>query len=53
MKKKISNLFDIPSSYAKLWRETNFHACEFPRSGSKAIDVEERREEEKEKSESQ
>ena len=32
------------SSYAKILGETNFHTCEFPRSGSTAKDGEEKRE---------
>ena len=32
----------IPSSYAKIWRETNFQFREYPRSGSKAMSVERR-----------
>ena len=35
----------ISSSYAKILGETNFQPREFPRSGSKAKDVEERRRE--------
>ena len=33
---------DIPSSYAKIWGETNFQPWEFPRSGSKVEGVEEK-----------
>ena len=39
---------DIPSSYAKLLGETNFHAREIPRSGSKAKDGEKKKKREKE-----
>ena len=46
--KQIKLLLHISSSYAEILRETKFHPREFPRSWSKAIDVEER-----EKSESQ
>ena len=31
----------IPSSYARMWGETNFQLREYPRSGSKAMSVEE------------
>ena len=41
--------FYIPSSYAKILGETKFQLRKFPRSGSKAIDVERDREREKEK----
>ena len=37
-------LKDIPSSYAKILGETNFHARVFPRSGSKGEDGKEERE---------
>ena len=37
----------ISSSYAKILGETNFQPCEIPRSGSKAKDVEKKREEER------
>ena len=46
-KKNILFLLHISSSYAKIWGETKFQPQEFPRSGSKAIDIEERREERK------
>ena len=39
---KIS-VFDIPSSYAKIWGETNFQPWEFPWSGSRAKKGEEKR----------
>ena len=35
--------FCISSSYAKIFGETNFHAREIPRSGSKAKDGEEKK----------
>ena len=38
--KKIFFVLDISSSYAKILGETNIHAREFPRSGSKAKDGE-------------
>ena len=41
-------LLHISSSYAKIWGETKFQPLEFPRSGSKAINVEREREREKE-----
>ena len=46
---KITILFflDIPSSFAKILGETNFHTREIPRSGSKAKDGEERKRERK------
>ena len=37
----------ISSSYAKILGETNFHAREIPRSGSKAKDGEKKRKEER------
>ena len=37
----------IPSSYAKILGETNFHAREIPRSGLKVEGVEERKKEKK------
>ena len=37
----------ISSSYAKILGETNFHTREFPRSGSKAKDGEEKEKERK------
>ena len=42
--KKCSKIsfFDIPSSYAKIWGETNFQPREFPRNGSKSEGVEEK-----------
>ena len=33
---------DVPSSYAKIFGETEFQLREFPRSSSKAMSVEER-----------
>ena len=38
-----NDFFYIPSSYAKIWGQTKFQPREFPQSGSKAIDVEDRR----------
>ena len=38
---------DIPSSYAKILGETNFHSREFPRSGKKAKDGKEEKKKEK------
>ena len=40
---KIKRFFYIPSSYAKILWETKFPLQEFPRSGSKAMSVEEER----------
>ena len=39
----------ISSSYAKILGETNFPPQEFPRSGSKAMSVERKKERKKEK----
>ena len=49
---KLSFVLYISSSYAKILGETKFEPREFPRSGSKPIDVKERREKKRE-SESQ
>ena len=44
VKKAPETLLHISSSYANIWGETKFQPREFPRSGSKAIDVEKERE---------
>ena len=48
---KMIYIFYIPSSYAKIYGETKFQLPEYPRSGSKAINVEE--EDQERESESQ
>ena len=40
LKKHIEKRAKFISRYAKIWGETKFQPREFPRSGSKAIDVE-------------
>ena len=40
---------DIPFTYAKIWGETNFKPQEFPQSGWKAEDVEEKKKKRKRK----
>ena len=44
--KNTDNFFYIPPSYGKLLLETKFQLPEYPRSGSKAMRIEERKREE-------